>query len=504
MPHRNFIARCKMLWVLLIIYTVNRAQRPSMRHQFIHDISANTLQVAINQACGLLIFYILSLGVGKDLFGELNWTLALLLTLFGILSFGIDQVAVRKIAAGGSADQVLSVYLTHVVLWGAVTYAIVGVAYWIFPDFFAAHHLIVWLGIGKWAIFMASPFKQVANGLERFRALLFMATFSNILRSIALLLLYLLGQCNMAHVVTVFILGDLAEWLLSYVLVRWHLRVQVSLSFRLPAYRALLKEAAPQLLSVILTTALARLDWILIGFFCAAGIVANYSFAWKAFEATSLPLLVLGPVLLTRFSKVFARENEMPTVAQMRPLMALLRIEMAVAAGSALLLNLLWVPVIDGITHGGYGLVNSRTILLLSISLPLMYLNNFLWTIQFARHRMRLILIIVAITFLVNALTNLLLIPQYNGAGAAAAFLTATVVQSLLYLWATPLATPKANWLPVLVSPLAALVAGWLACRFFSTSGAVISCGIGLYLLLLLVFGQIRKADWYWLRGQSV
>lgn len=471
-----------------------------MRHKFIHDISANTLQVAINQGCGLLIFYILSLGLGKDLFGELNWTLAVLLTLFGILSFGIDQVAVRKIAAGGPAHLLLSVYLTHVVVWGLGVYAILALAHGIFPHFFAQHHLLIWIAIGKLGIFMASPFKQIANGLEQFKALLYMATFSNILRSVALVVLYLLGHCTMENVVWVFILGDIAEWLLCYAVVRWHLRVSVTLSFHLQAYRALIKEAAPQLLSVILTTGLARLDWILIGFFCTTGIVANYSFAWKAFEATTLPLLILGPVLLTRFSKIFAQADKQPAVAPMRPLMALLRIEMAVASGSALLLNLLWVPLIDSITHGSYGAVNSTTIFLLSLSLPLLYLNNFLWTINFAHHRMKRILTIVAITFVVNAGANLLLIPPYEGAGAAAAFLAATLIQALLYAVPTPLVIPKTNWLPVLMAPAAALVAGFGAQYFFVHTAAIISTALAFYLLLLLALGQVKREDGQLLR----
>jgi O-antigen/teichoic acid export membrane protein len=471
-----------------------------MRHKFINDISANTLQVAINQCCGLLIFYILSLGLGKDLFGELNWTLAVLLTLFSILSFGIDQVAVRKVAAGGPAHLVLSVYLGHVIYWGLGVYALLALAYWCFPAFFAQHHLLVWIGIGKLAIFVASPFKQVASGLEKFKALLYMATFSNILRSVALLVLYLLGYCTIENVVIVFIVGDIAEWLLCYLIVSWHLRLPVTLRFHLQAYRALIKEAAPQLLSVILTAGLARLDWILIGLFCTTGIVANYSFAWKAFEATTLPLLVLGPVLLPRFSKIFAREAPQPPVGQMRQLMALLRTEMAVASGSALLLNLLWAPLMDAITNGSYGAVNSSTILLLSVSLPLLYLNNFLWTINFARHRMKAILLVVAITFAVNAGLNLLLIPHYEGVGAATAFLVATAVQALLYAWATPLDVPKTNWLPVFIAPCAAVMAGLAAQYFFAHIWAVISCAILLYLLLLLVFRQLKRDDWRLLR----
>src|ERR1017187_4625623 len=95
-----------------------------MRRKFIHDISANSLQLLINQVCGFIIFYVLSVYFSKNDFGEINWSLAVLLTSFSILSFGIDQVAVKKIAAGQSPQFILSIYITHVLLSGGLFYAI--------------------------------------------------------------------------------------------------------------------------------------------------------------------------------------------------------------------------------------------------------------------------------------------------------------------------------------------------------------------------------------------
>jgi len=466
-----------------------------MKRKFIKDISANMLQMVINQGCGLVIFYVLSLSLSKDVFGELNWSLAVLLTLFGVLSFGIDQVAVRKVAAGADAQWVLRLYFAHVLYWGLFAYLLLALAYWLFPVFFVQHNLLLLIGIGKLAIFFASPFKQIANGLEKFRALLYMATFSNIVRSVALLLLYGFGACSIEQVVIIFIAGDVLEWLLCFYIMHWRMKIPISLVFQLQAYKNLLKEAAPQLLSVILTTTLSRLDWILIGLFCAADLVANYSFAWKAFEAATLPLLIIGPVLLTRFAKLFAITAPPLTANQWEPLMALLRVEMVVASGSALLLNLLWVPVIDTITNGAYGAINSTTILLLSIALPFLYLNNFLWTINFAKHRMRRIVIITALTFIVNAGIDVLLIPQYSGVGAAIAFMAAIVLQAILFVLATPLSVKPITWLPVLVSPLCAAIAGLAAHYFFTSIYAVIACALLLYIVLILGLKQLRRTD---------
>jgi len=44
-----------------------------VKKKFIDDISANSLQVIINQCCGLGIFYVLSTYLDKNDFGEINW-----------------------------------------------------------------------------------------------------------------------------------------------------------------------------------------------------------------------------------------------------------------------------------------------------------------------------------------------------------------------------------------------------------------------------------------------
>lgn len=158
-----------------------------MRRKFIHDVSANSVQLVINQVCGFIIFYVLSVYFSKNDFGEINWSLAVLLTSFNILSFGIDQVAVKKIATGQSPQLILSVYLTHVLLSGGLFYAILISINFLFPGFHN-HYLLLFIGIGKLMIFFSTPFKQLANGLEKFRLLLYMAVTSNLVRSVSLIL----------------------------------------------------------------------------------------------------------------------------------------------------------------------------------------------------------------------------------------------------------------------------------------------------------------------------
>src|SRR5690348_14005748 len=93
-----------------------------MSRKLVHDISATSLQVVINQLFGFAIFYTLSVFFSKNVFGEINWTLAVLLATFSILSFGIDQVIVKKIAAGEDPKLMLTLYSIHVVSAGILFY----------------------------------------------------------------------------------------------------------------------------------------------------------------------------------------------------------------------------------------------------------------------------------------------------------------------------------------------------------------------------------------------
>ena len=99
---------------------------------------------------------------------------------------------------------------------------------------------------------------------------------------------------------------------------------------------------------------------------------------------------------------------------KLNDLFVLLRFEMIIASLVALVLNILWVPVIDFITHGKYGAVNRYTILILSACMPFLYVNNFLWTINFAKGHLKMIFYIFFITFLVNVIGDIILIPFFR------------------------------------------------------------------------------------------
>ncbi|HEY4194834.1 MAG TPA: oligosaccharide flippase family protein, partial [Mucilaginibacter sp.] len=119
-----------------------------MKRKLVNNLSANTLQLIINQLSGLIIFYILSIGLDKNSFGQINLALALMLAIFNILSFGIDQIAVRKLASGENPQTILSLYISHVLIIGLAFYGLLFIGRSLFPAV-SSYNIILLIGAGK-------------------------------------------------------------------------------------------------------------------------------------------------------------------------------------------------------------------------------------------------------------------------------------------------------------------------------------------------------------------
>jgi O-antigen/teichoic acid export membrane protein len=461
-----------------------------MKGRLLQNLSINAVQLVVNQFLGLGIFYILSTGLDKRSFGEINLVLAILLAAFNILSCGIDQLVVKKIAAGDDIKSILSLYISHVFFTGLVFYGIILGVYLLVPAAGLVYWLLAFIGAGKLLIFFSTPFKQAANGMERFKMLAYMLVVSNFIRCFGLLWLSLAGWLNLHNIVMLFISGDAAELVFCVLIFTFSSKVPLAFKWDRTKYFALLREALPQTGVVLITSALARFDWIFIGLLVSAVKLAEYSFAYKIFEISSLPLLALAPLLIPKFTKIFSRKT-----VPGQELKLLARVEMIVAAFTILAINICWSPVIDSITSGKYGLINVKTIFILSLCLPFIYLNNFFWTIYFAQGHLKMIFRSFVIIFAVNVAGDILLIPFFKNEGAAFAFLAACIVQTIYYLKKNQVAELNAVWQPLIISLLCAILCGIVSKLLFHNNWIMIISSVSLYLLLLIATRQIRKAD---------
>jgi O-antigen/teichoic acid export membrane protein len=257
-------------------------------------------------------------------------------------------------------------------------------------------------------------------------------------------------------------------------------------------YFSLLRESFPQTGVVLITSALSRFDWIYIGFTLSAIKLAEYSFAYKIFEIATLPLLAIAPILIPRFTKLFQQNN-----FRVDELKLLVRAEMIVAALVALILNVCWVPVIAEITADKYGSVNVKTIFILTLCMPFLYINNFLWTIFFAQGRLNAILISFIITLVVNVGFDVILIPIFKNDGAAFAFLLACVVQTVYYIRKNNVPNLTNLWVPLLFCIAAAFFSGFAAKLLFTNYWLEIPASVIFYMILLFATAQIKLSDRY-------
>lgn len=457
-----------------------------MNSRHLKNLSANTIQLGINQVFGLAIFYILSVWLDKQSFGQLNWILAILFTAFNILACGIDQLVIKKIAQGDDPAQVTSIFINHVLWSGIAFYIVIGLVWWMIPHSTIIFQILMLLGAGKLMIYLATPFKQLASGQERFGLLANMSVISNMVRGGALIMLAFFKYLTLTTVVFVFFVGDGLEFIFTiYLFVRF-LRVPVLIRFQPQPYFALLKEALPQIGVVLFTSALARFDWIFIGIFLSAVKLAEYSFAYKAFEISTLPLLAIAPLLLPRFVRVIKERGLFPT-----HLFRILNLELVFSGLIGMLLYLCWSPTVDWFTHGKYGAVNSSVILVLSACMPLMYFNNFLWSIGFAQGKLRLIFKIFALTFLVNIIGDVVLIPLLENTGAAIAYCAAMLVQAISYMLSIEKQPSRQAGVNLAICSICALLSGFAAIHFFQHTAVVIVFAVVLYVLLMVLLGQI-------------
>lgn len=470
-----------------------------MKKNFLKDISASTIQVVLNQALGLLVFIIISRYLEKPVYGELNWSLAILTFIFTTLSLRLEQIVVRKVAAGDDASKMLTLFTGHALFTGVVFYLLLFLSSLLFPSFFQHHQLLLILAISQLLNFISSPFKQIANGKEFFRLLAIMSSVSNLVRAVWLLWVVLFSELTIRQVLIIYIVSALAELVISICIVRYKLNISTGV-WKWKDYFLLLTESLPQIGSVFLNACIARFDWILLGIFAGTVVTAEYSFAYKIFELCPVPLLILGPILLSRFSKYFSQNSESALLNKKREIGFFIRCEMIAATIIPLVLNIVWSPLIDSISDNKYGEVNKTNFLLLSLCLPFQYINNLLWTVEFAQNRLRRILKITAVTCTIIIAGDLLMIPLLNARGAAIVYLAATICEYLIYMRVSIISRIKESWRALVFCTGIMLLSGCAAVFITDIVLLKLLLSVVIYCMLLIVTGQLKKDDLQMLR----
>ena len=466
-----------------------------MNPKLIKDISASSAQIFLNQFLGLIIFLITSRFLPKTVYGEMNWSLAVLVFVTSIISLRLDYIVVRRVAAGQEAPKLLTVFTGHIVFFGVIFYLALLVGSILYPSFFRRHDLLLILAISQLLTFFSTPFKNVANGEEKFGYLATMSSIAALIRAIGLLVIISYFQLSIQSVLVIFIVSSLIELIVSWYFVTWRMRIRFTTRVRFGDYKQLLHESLPQIGVAVLMAGITRMDWILLGLFTTASKTAEYSFAYRVYELSPFPLLIIAPVLLSRFARYFSTHSDQDILLEKQKISLLVRTEMILATFIPLVLNIIWAPAIDSLTANKYGAINRVTFFILSCCIPFQYINNLLWSANFAQHRLKLIFRITFITFCVILVGDLVFIPLYNAKGAALVYLTAMVIEYINSMRSSQLAKIKELWSSLFICATIAAVSGFSAMYFFK--GIVYQLGFAstVFLLLIAATRQFRKTD---------
>lgn len=399
-----------------------------VRLKFITDLSFSAVQTLTAQGTGIVMFLLLSRCADKTVIGSMNWALALCMMVFAIAGSGIDQVAVKKIASGEDASRITHLFFMHLLVTG-----VAAVFFFCFVCFFStasqATPLLIFCA-SQLLLYLSLPFKQAANGFERFGTLAIMSAVANFIRVAGIIALVLAGNTQLMSIAWLYLVSAGAEWIVSAILFRKRIGVPLVFRWDMPGYRSLFRQSLPQIGVVICTAIMARFDWVLLGICGNTTSVAEYSFAYKFYELSSLPLLIAGPLLLPRIAKLYANLEVQKAGFDLARLAGT---ELVVSVFIFLVINTCWSPLIDAVTDDKYGKSTQYVTLVLSLGTPLLYISNLFWNIRFAQGRLRSIFSVFLVSCMVNVALDILLIPRSGAMGAAVACFASVAVQAALF-----------------------------------------------------------------------
>jgi O-antigen/teichoic acid export membrane protein len=457
-----------------------------MQGKLIRDLSANSAQVLLNHALNLTLFYLTSRHLSKEIFGELSWSLATSTIIIALLSFGLDLVVVKKIASGKDKRETAGLHLLHVVITAAITGFLLLLLYLFFPLKGPLFVFFPGILISQLISSLASPLKQIANGTRSFAALALISVTSNIVKVVLLIVLLAVDILTIQYLIGLFIIASVIELLIAIIItISTKRKILLPVYFNWSLYKSLIREALPQYGVTIFNIVLARFDWIILGIFTSALVTAEYSFAYRVFELCRLPLLILSPLLIPIFSRLFAHQGALTTKKQVQ-LGLLFRTEMVLSLILPVILISCWTPLMEFITNNKYGTGNEFIFILLAVCIPIQFATDFYWNICFAKGQLLVTFRIAVISGLINILLNLLLIPFAGAMGASIAYLSSFIVQLFLFWKHNRVDDIRPDILHFIKAVLSAVTALIIAKQLTSIPWIVVLLSVSLYFLFCL------------------
>jgi len=471
-----------------------RNKRALVKNKLLVKIFSSGLQAISVQILGGVFFYFISIYISKDEFGIISWTNAVSVFLTTILGFGLEQVVVRRIAASKRSDWAAAAFFIHSIAGFLITFLLLLLLNGVIKSPAGIYKHLPWFFLAQGVIFIGVPLKQFLNAKEQFTPYGIIAVISNVCKIAAAWFLMTQGKLYINTVLIILICTAVFE--LSGLMIYLVAKTSFSFKFHFKAYVKLLKESSAQYISVIFDISLSRMDWILLGIMTTSSVLADYSFAYRAYELARLPMLIIAPIILPRFARLLSANNIIDTEYQ-KYIVSFNIVEIFFAASIPLMLNILWAPLLTLITNGKYGASNSLEFLILSLCIPLQFFINLLWSLSFGAKKYKSVSFITVVCAITNIALNLILITRFGGLGASIAFLTTTILQAWLYYRLVRKEITKISLRPIIVFTTEAIIIYFITTRLNVHFLIQLVIAIVLYLLITVLSKQINKQHIY-------
>ena len=359
----------------------------------------------------------------------MGWCTAAGYLLAVLSSFGLEQIVFRRIAAGsGKSDWAARAFWIHNIAVTVLFLAVLAGIWALYPS--AKTQLLPLFFAAQAALSLALPFKLLLNARLRYSKYAFATIAANALKLLAAYGVHATGTLTLPIIAFVMLGGNALEYGLarSGAAHEWR-----HTTFKMKAYRLLLKEARPQFLAVLFDVCLARLDWILLGLLASAAAVADYSFAYRAYDVEKLPTAILSSLLLPVMSRWRIGNQNTFQPEKQNILRALLVLIPGLMGWVALIAVVLWKPVVGNLLQSEFGSSSFLSLVVLNASLVFQFAINLLWIAAFAAKQYRVVARITAQTAVLNLALNLVLIPSFTAAGAAVSIIVTSAFQFFSY-----------------------------------------------------------------------
>ncbi|OSZ79578.1 hypothetical protein CAP35_15405 [Chitinophagaceae bacterium IBVUCB1] len=462
-----------------------------VKKSLLSKVFSSGLQAIAVQVLGGIFFILILLFLPKDESGAIAWANNVALVLTMALSFGMDQVVVRRIAASDRSDWAAPAYFFHLLILNIISFAILSsISLVASNNLGSGMNLLPWMFLVQGLLYIAAPLKFFFNAKQQFKPYAIIAIISNTAKLFIGLLLIYYSNLTTANAIITLIACSLFELLalLLYIIIKR----KFSFAFKWIAYTKLIKESSAQFIAVLFDAIHARADVILIGIITTNAITAEYTLAYRAYEITKLPLTVIGPILLARLSRRFALSSTADTETKAK-LQHILMLEGFLSTMIPLVLNILWSPLLDSMFDKKFGTVNAQVFLILSICIPLQFYINLLWTMCFSARKYRQISTIIGATAVLNILLNLAFIPIWQGTGAAIAFFITVVAQLIAYQILAAKYVARLNIITIAKFTIIAAIS-YLIARYITGSYLLqIVISVAIYVSVCLLTKMISK-----------